>query len=307
MRLQPQQQLGRSGQGALRAVTGATLVMSYLLVVLGDTVRVTQSGMGCRSWPLCNGSIGLAGNYHAMLEQSHRYMAAIVTVLVVASFLAARRWARRDSFTYRGALFAVGFIVLQVALGALTVFAHNAGWTVALHLGGAWLVLGAAAVMTVDAWTSTDQPRVYGPRGFAYPLVAGLFLVGVSGMLVLHGGASRACPGWPLCPGASAPASLVALQYIHRSLVGIWSIAMLVVAWSLWSRGAAGGPVRWLAALAVCLVLVTALLGAVVALEGAPELAQDLHLAIASLLWVDTVVLAAKALVGDASRSPAKL
>lgn len=82
---------------------------------------------------------------------------------------------------------------------------------------------------------------------------------------------------------------------------------MLVVAWSLWSRGAAGGPVRWLAALAVCLVLVTALLGAVVALEGAPELAQDLHLAIASLLWVDTVVLAAKALVGDASRSPAKL
>jgi heme A synthase len=29
--------------------------------------------MGCRSWPLCNGHIGLSGTLHALLEQAHRY------------------------------------------------------------------------------------------------------------------------------------------------------------------------------------------------------------------------------------------
>ncbi|MDA8343028.1 MAG: hypothetical protein M0007_12495, partial [Actinomycetota bacterium] len=29
-----------------------TLVLTYGLVVLGSTVRVTESGMGCASWPL---------------------------------------------------------------------------------------------------------------------------------------------------------------------------------------------------------------------------------------------------------------
>src|SRR5579875_3115619 len=65
--------------GALRALTTGSLVACYLLVALGDTVRVTESGMGCRSWPLCNGHLGLVGNVHALLEQSHRYLAAVVT------------------------------------------------------------------------------------------------------------------------------------------------------------------------------------------------------------------------------------
>ena len=60
---------------ALRAVTAASLIAAWLLVVLGDTVRVTESGMGCASWPSCNGSFGLPLAYHAFLEQSHRYLA----------------------------------------------------------------------------------------------------------------------------------------------------------------------------------------------------------------------------------------
>ena len=75
---------------AFRALTAACLASAYLLVVLGDTVRVTESGMGCRSWPLCNGQAGLAGTYHALLEQSHRYLAAAANMLAAARGLLSR-------------------------------------------------------------------------------------------------------------------------------------------------------------------------------------------------------------------------
>src|ERR1019366_9140380 len=86
--------------------------------------------------PLCNGHIGLSGVYQALLEQSHRYAAA-VTVLVLATFVAARRRAERDLLACRAAAAGVALIGAQVLLGAITVFAHNAGWPVALHLAGA--------------------------------------------------------------------------------------------------------------------------------------------------------------------------
>ncbi|MCL5077340.1 MAG: COX15/CtaA family protein, partial [Actinobacteria bacterium] len=65
-----------------RALTLVTLISTYLLIVLGSTVRVTESGMGCKGWPLCSGQIGPIDQFHPLLEQSHRYLASIVTILI---------------------------------------------------------------------------------------------------------------------------------------------------------------------------------------------------------------------------------
>src|ERR1035441_2137840 len=132
----------------LHAVTASCLVSAYLLVVLGSTVRVTNSGMGCSSWPFCNGHLGLSGAYPALLEPAHPdppplSPAAVVPILVVATFAAAWRWARRDRLVFLSAATALGLIGVQVLLGAITVWLQNAGWTVALHLAGAWLLVGA--------------------------------------------------------------------------------------------------------------------------------------------------------------------
>ncbi|HEX9031145.1 MAG TPA: COX15/CtaA family protein, partial [Streptosporangiaceae bacterium] len=96
----------------LRTVATVSLVAAYLLVVIGDTVRVTESGMGCASWPSCNGSFGLPLTYHAFLEQSHRYLAAVVTVLIGATFIGAWRRARRDRLVFGSAVAAVGLIAV---------------------------------------------------------------------------------------------------------------------------------------------------------------------------------------------------
>src|SRR5207248_2836122 len=42
---------------AFRALSVATALVTYALVVLGGVVRVSGSGLGCPDWPLCHGRV----------------------------------------------------------------------------------------------------------------------------------------------------------------------------------------------------------------------------------------------------------
>lgn len=295
---------------ALRRLAAATVVVTYLLVVLGDTVRVTHSGMGCRSWPLCNGNLGLIGNYHAMLEQSHRYLAAVVTALVVITFLVARRQARDDRTVRAASVASLVTIAIQVPLGAITVFAHNAGWTVAMHLAGAWLVVAAVTTTMVAVMKSTGSRSLPAGRGVAQALarplgvsIGAVFLVAVAGMLVLHDGATLSCPSWPLCTG-SIESIGVTLQYVHRFLALSAGVALVWLTARTWRLEGATALQRNLAAVMLGLVVVTAGFGAVVATTGAPEYAQDFHLALASGLWLGLVALASDVMLSRRAAVP---
>jgi heme a synthase len=67
---------------ALRWSTTAALVVSILVVLGGGVVRVTGSGLGCPTWPTCEGSsvtpipeLGI----HGLIEFGNR----LVTVLLI--------------------------------------------------------------------------------------------------------------------------------------------------------------------------------------------------------------------------------
>ncbi|HUZ23338.1 MAG TPA: COX15/CtaA family protein [Streptosporangiaceae bacterium] len=286
----------------LRAVTAASLVLAYLLVILGDTVRVTESGMGCTSWPLCNGHFGLSGSYHALLEQSHRYLAAVVTVFAAASFAAAWYRARQDRLVYRSAAAALALIGVQIVLGAITVLTHNAGWTVALHLAGAWLLAGALTVTVLGVWRAPAVPDPGRPSARSAPAgrlglaaAVALFALSVTGMLVLHDGASNACQDWPVCGRGTGPAALVVLQYVHRSFALLAAVMITAAALRVMRSASAELADRMLAGGALALLAATAAFGAIVATTGAPPVEQDLHLAVASALWIAVVALATPA------------
>ena len=141
-----------------------TAVCTYLLIVLGAIVRITGSGMGCGDhWPLCNGGLFPSlGNLGMLIEWSHRLVAALLSVLVVA-LAGYAWWLRRETALDRpglAAYAALGLLALQVALGAVTVKLALPAWTVILHLGTAMLLLATLIVAARGPRLIPGSPRL---------------------------------------------------------------------------------------------------------------------------------------------------
>jgi heme A synthase len=275
----------------LAVLTG---VLTYFLVVLGSTVRVTESGMGCPGWPLCYGQLGPVDNFHSILEQSHRYLVTLVTVLVVLTALAAWRFARARPSVLVPAVVALVIIVIQIILGAVTVITHNSPFTVALHLIAAMILLGVVWVTAVASLVGRRPAARRRLTLWGWWAVGATFLVMISGSLVVDGGATFACPSWPGCRalgGANQP--LVVIQDVHRLVVLIATILIALFVMQAARRWRAVKGARWVADLVAVLLLAQIAAGGLVATLQAPEALQDLHLALGSATWAAVVVLAA--------------
>ncbi len=275
----------------LTRLSVSTVIAAYFLIIFGSQVRVTDSGMGCPDWPLCDGSLGPLHQFHAIMEQTHRYIAAVVTVLVFTTAVLAWRSRTRPA-ALRPAAFTAGVVVLQVGLGALTVVAGNSAPTVAAHLLTGLALLGGATVTAVCVlieWSPVTGRRLGWTGWMAVSSSCVLF---ISGSLVVNADAEKACASFPLCPGGQ-PAGLVALHLVHRTVAVLAGAALLAFALHASRRWSKLPRARVMALALVGLVVGTATLGVVTALLKAPAGLQDLHLAGAAAVLVVTVSLAA--------------
>jgi len=266
------------------AWTAATF--TYLLVILGAIVRITGSGLGCgEHWPLCNGKLLPPLDLPTMIEYGHRLAAAAVSGLVTA-LAAYAWWLRQGAGTPKGvpdgpgerfspdrtAYVALGLLVVQVLLGAVTVKLSLPPWTVILHLGTAMLLL--ATLMVAAKLTP----------GAARPTRAGLLALGLGFVTVLFGaltanlGAASACLGFPLCNGQVVPAGnyLQHIHWVHRLLA--YTLFGYVWWWAL--RSKQRGP--WYA---VALVTVQVAVAAAMVLLALPPLLQAAHVAVGAAVW----------------------
>src|SRR5947208_12437160 len=185
-----------------RALSVATALATYALVVLGGVVRVSGSGLGCPDWPLCHGRFLPPLDVHAIIEYSHRTTASLTSVLVVATAVVAWvAWHNRRDLVIPATV-AAGLLAVQVALGAITVRLELPPMIVLAHLATAMALLGAVCVTAVAALMPTpagavDAQSIARAQGAA----AGTYLLILSGSLVVGSGASGACDAWPLCGG----------------------------------------------------------------------------------------------------------
>src|SRR4051795_11166396 len=123
-------------------LAGLTLATSLFLVTIGVVVRATDSGLGCPDWPLCHGQLLPAlGDSKAWIEWTHRGVAAVIGVLVLAmAVVAVLRYRDRPSILWPsvGAVLLVGF---QAWLGRETVRLGNSGESVTAHLATAMALI----------------------------------------------------------------------------------------------------------------------------------------------------------------------
>ncbi len=276
---------------------------TYLLIVLGGVVRITGSGMGCGdNWPLCNGRfIPPLNDTAALIEWGHRLVAFGVSVLVIG--LAALAVARRGATGVAGrggplrpALLAVALLLLQVALGAVTVWMELPPTTVILHLGTAMAMIAALEIVGLRA--RDIQLPVPGAGQFRRGALVALGLAGAAvlmGAVTANLGAAGACVGFPLCSGEFWPSEsnggLTHIHWLHR-LVAYGLTLHLVGLVSATIRRSAPVAVQRAAIVALGVTLVQIAVAAAMMFSVLQPHWRATHVAAGTAVWVVAVVLA---------------
>jgi cytochrome c oxidase assembly protein subunit 15 len=239
---------------------------AYLLIVLGAVVRISGSGMGCGDhWPLCNGHIVPPLNdLPTVIEWSHRLVAALVSILVLALVV----------LDWRRASVAAALLILQVLLGAVTVKTGLTPALVILHLGTAMLLLAALIL------AARPGPREPVPLGLT-------FITVLFGALTANLGAMASCGGFPLCNGQIIPHAgpLAAIHWTHRVLA--YTLVGYLVWWAVRSRQRRVWEL-------LALVVVQIAIAATMIQLGFPGALQAAHAAVGAGVWGAIVIAAVR-------------
>jgi cytochrome c oxidase assembly protein subunit 15 len=172
--------LDRPGQQLMRRTALATLLANMALVATGGAVRLTDSGLGCPTWPHC--LIATAHQptaYHHWIELGNRMLISVLIAIGVATVLVAMRSRPRRTDLVRLSWLLLAAVPLQAVLGGITVLTHLNPWVVMLHFLAS-MAMVAVATLLVRRSSEGDEPARALTEPLLRTLVYGLAaLVGV--------------------------------------------------------------------------------------------------------------------------------
>jgi len=281
------------GARALRWSTTATLVVSILVVLGGGVVRVSGSGLGCPTWPTCEGSsvapipeLGI----HGLIEFGNRLVTVLLIFAVGWAIIAARFQKPWDRTLTRLAWSMFWLVVLNAVAGGITVLVGLNPWVVALHFV---LAMGLLATATLtwhrSRWRGTVGGGGIAPRWLVRTLVAVTAALVVVGTIVSgagpHSGDSRAVPR---IGGAQSTEVWSRVVLVHAGL----AVATVLLAFALYvvmRRTPDAGTARGTTLTFLVVLLAQGAVGGVQALTGIPAVLVALHLLGAALVWVGAI------------------
>ncbi|GAA2084647.1 COX15/CtaA family protein [Pseudolysinimonas kribbensis] len=274
------------GPRALRWGTTAALVMSVVIVLGGAIVRVTSSGLGCSTWPTCDGHgvLVVPDTVHQLIEQSNRTLTGVLVVAVGWAIIAVRLQRPWDRALTRLAWSMFWLVIVNAVAGGITVLAGLNPWVVALHFVLAMALLATATLTWHRArWRGTPgavvTPRA---RGMGWAVVvasAGLVIVGtiVTGAGP-HSGDSTDLRH--LVPRNGFDwGSVVWVHGLLAALVILLAVATLLLV----------PAARRRAIVFLVVLLLQGAVGLVQSLTALPELLVVIHVLGAALVWVGAI------------------
>src|SRR4051812_20634348 len=300
-----------------RRLAFATVSATFLLIVLGGIVRVSDSRLGCgpggsglHGWPLCRRDVVPGTDVNAIVEYMHRTMASIVGLLwlalAVMSFRLRRfrplRWVTLGGF---------GLVVAQGLLGALVVDKDLEEGLVAGHLALAMLLF-ALSIYLARVVRDGQMRRIAMPAGFKRlafgaqtvllgAIVAGGYMAGSEKQGLGEWAKTRAQFGgghyegahfacghqFPTCNDGFLPFGnrFVNIHLTHRVFVYLTTILVIALVVAILRRRPSQSMVR-AAWLAVGLLVLQIVLGGLnVWLTDEYSALVVAHLTVATLLW----------------------
>ncbi|GCE49694.1 cytochrome c oxidase assembly protein subunit 15 [Thermosporothrix hazakensis] len=286
----------------MRAFAILTAIGAYIMVLMGAIVSKTGSGRGCGgSWPFCHGQlIPESMPIETVLEYSHRIVSgldgALILILMVWSWLTFRHDFRVKFF---GGL-SLFFVILQGALGALTVmFEGTMGKYVflAFHFGFSLISFASVILLTIRLFQikpgqqadtpvrERKQPAAKVVQYGAWLLAVITYIVIYTGALVRHTEATMACGfQFPGCGPTIFPnfSTLAGIQMLHRfCALSLWLLSLIFFV--LVARLQKGRrDIFWTSLIAFALFTAQALSGWLTIASGGQLMAALLHSTIIS-------------------------
>ena len=183
----------------------ASAIAIFLLIIIGGTVRITGSGMGCPDWPKCFGKYVpptnisvLPSDYQAMyakkgyaadgfplmtwIEYINRLWSVIIVgPLLLFAFAFSFTWWKQDkmfAIMNCAILFLTGF---EAWLGKLVVEKHLENLSVSIHMIPAMLILALSISAFTRTFRYTAIKNGQGSKALVYSMLAvlGILLVQV--------------------------------------------------------------------------------------------------------------------------------
>lgn len=295
----------RASFRGLRGLGYLATLLVFAQIMFGAIVRITGSGMGCGDhWPTCQGYLfPPLQRPDLIIEVTHRYIAATVTIAILA--LLALAYARRSQRgvggpggVLRSAILAAVLVVIAAVFGGITVKLSLNPYVIVTHLAIAMTLLAvlSIAVLRAGGWgfdgTGATSARTY--RG-ARAAVILAFIILVFGALTANiPGANASCQGFPWCRSILVGGTPLYIQVTHRVLAFLLLFHMIALPIRIRRRRESPLVQRaaWFALGAIILQIIVA--AGMVEMH-LPPAWRSLHQAVGTLVWLSIFTFAALA------------
>ena len=257
------------------------------ITVTGSLVRVTGSGLGCNTWPLCHeGSLvpvaGAAPWIHQAIEFGNRTLTFVVAASAALVLLAVIRARRRKEITTLAWVSLLG-VVLQAVIGGVSVLLDLRWWSVAVHFLPSMVLVFVAAMlyMRIAEPDEASPTRRYPTSAQTWTLIAAaaLCVVLITGTMVTGSGPHSGDSGVGMEGRLQMDTRVLA--YVHAVCMYLYLIATIITTVLLRNSGAPEDARRTSYVL-IALILVQWAIGVTQFRLGVPRWTIPAHIAMSS-------------------------
>ena len=155
---------------AIRVLAWLSFITEVAIVGTGGAVRVTDSGLGCPTWPTCTpesliptGEMGI----HGAIEFGNRMMTGVVGIIAVITLILVWRMRRQRRDLFALSLALVLGVLAQALVGGVTVLTGLNPVIVGFHFTASLIMVSLAAVLLHRVHTAPGERQLIVPKWFA--------------------------------------------------------------------------------------------------------------------------------------------
>lgn len=304
---QSQALAGQEGIAANAGAAGPSIKLQRILAMIlllcqggitvtGALVRVTGSGLGCDTWPMCHqGSLvpvaGAAPWVHQFIEFGNRLLTFVVAAAAIAVLVAVYRAQRRNVVKALAAVSLAG-VAVQAVIGGISVHLDLRWWAVAVHFLPSMILVAVAAALYMRIAEPDDvaPTRRFPKAASNWAIIAAVALAFVlmTGTMVTGSGPHSGDANAGMDGRLEMDTRMLA--YVHAFCLYIYLGATAVSVWILRKAQAPKDALRT-ATVLIVLILAQWAIGVIQFRMGVPRWTIPVHIGMSSMVVAFTTFL----------------